>query len=295
MSDMPSLDYLILRTGCIANQDLIYVLLESPEIAEKDIPHTSIGVWQRNRGWINASLDYDGISVAACPTESGGKKVVILGATGDFTVIEGGSATSGIVKRKEDSLASVNCVQGSHIAVGIIGRIYRMNNSNLWDELTVKSIKTNLEASCDYPLGGFLVCGWQGFVALYDGVGVTQLESGTNSILTSIICDEKGEIFACGQKGTIVHGSNNSLNPLKLEGITDDFWSIAKFQGEVYISSTTALYKLVDDETVEVVEINCEEVPTSFYHLNTYKDLQMLSVGQQDAVLFDGTDWDRIL
>jgi hypothetical protein len=114
-------------------------------------------------------------------------------------------------------------------------------------------------------------------------------------ILTSIICDKEGEIFACGQKGVILRGTKDSLRPLNLEGITDDFWSIAKFRGEVYVSSTTALYKLVDDETLELVKYSGEEIPTSFYHLDTYEDSHMLSVGQKDAVLFDGEEWVRIL
>ena len=295
MSNTPSLDDFNIRTGCIVNPDLVYLLLEAPKIAEKDIPHTSIGVWQRNKDWIKASLDYDGISTAVCAGESGGMKVVIVGATGSFTAIDGGRATNGIIKKKEDALASVNNVHGSIIAVGILGRIYRMKDQSSWDDLTDESIKTNIESICEYPGGGFLVCGWQGLVALYDGDAAKRFESGTNVILTSIICDKDGEMLACGQKGTIVRGSKDSLKPLELEGITDDFWSIAKFQGEVYVSSITALYKLVDDETLELVKYDGEEIPTSFYHLDTYEDSLMLSVGQKDAVLFDGKEWTRIL
>ncbi|MEH6814531.1 MAG: hypothetical protein V7677_18505 [Motiliproteus sp.] len=295
MSNTPSLDNFIIRTGCIVNPDLVYLLLESPEIAEKDIPHTSIGVWQRNKDWIKASLEYDGISAAVCAGDSGGKRVVIVGSTGNFTAIDGGRATNGIIKKKEDALASVNFVHGSVLAVGILGRIYRMKDPSSWDVLTNELIKTNIESSCEYPAGGFLVCGWQGLVAHYHGVVAERLESGTNVILTCIICDDDGEIFACGQKGTIVHGKKNSLKPLWLDGITDDFWSITKFQGEIYVSSTVALYKLVDDETLELVKFDGEEIPISFYHLDTYEDSLMLSVGKKDAVIFDGKDWTRIL
>jgi hypothetical protein len=85
------------------------------------------------------------------------------------------------------------------------------------------------------------------------------------------------------------------LRPLNLEGIIEDFWSIAKFQGNVYVSSITALYQLVDDESLELVEFDDEVIPTSFYRLDTYEDSLLLSVGQKDAVLFDGKAWTRIL
>ena len=132
-------------------------------------------------------------------------------------------------------------------------------------------------------------------MAHYEGKNVERFESGTNVILTDIICDQDGEVLTCGQNGTIVRGVKNALKPLNLEGITDDFWSITRFQGEVYVSSITALYRLVDDQTLELVKFDGEEIPTSFYHLDTYGDSLLLSVGQKDAVLFDGNEWIRIL
>ncbi len=295
MSNEPPLQEHHYRTGCIVDPALILLLLEDPVIAEQDMPYTVVAIWQKDKDWYEASLDYDGISATVAPGIAGvNRQLVIIGNTGKFTVMSGGSSTEGVIK-DEDALASVNYIHGSVIAVGIHGGIYRMNDSSSWDDLTNKLIKTNFESCCEYPEGGFLVCGWKGVVALYDGTSAERLESGTNVILTCITCDEEGEILACGQKGTIVQGKKESLKPLPLEGITNDFWSITKFQGEIYIASTTALYKLVDDENLELVKFDGEVIPTSFYHLDTYEDSLMLSVGQKDAVLFDGNDWGRIL
>ena len=181
------------------------------------------------------------------------------------------------------------------MAVGIIGGIYRMKDPHTWEELSNPSVTANLEAVCEDPSGGFLACGWDGLVAHYEGGSVEQLESGTNVILTDIICDDGGEIFACGQRGIILRGTKGALRPLNVEGIIEDFWSIAKFQGDVYVSSITALYKLVDDENLELVKFDDKVIPTSFYRLDTYEDSLLLSVGQKDAVLFDGKAWTGIL
>jgi hypothetical protein len=268
--------------------------MEDPVLAEQDAPHTTVAIWQPGKEWIRASLTYDGISVAATRGDPGVRKVVIVGSTGKCTVIAGGKATQGVVK-EEDALASVNYVRDSIISVGILGGIYKMKDANAWQELRHDDVEENLSAACAHPSGGVLVSGWRGLVALFSGSDVERLETGTNVILTDVICDGDGEILACGQKGIIVRGKKNALKPVTVEGVGEDLWSIAKFQGKVYASSTTALYELVDDETLKLVKFDGDEIPTSFYHLDTYNDSLMLSAGQKDAVLFDGKEWSRVL
>ena len=295
MSDAPSLDKSEVRTGRIIDPNTIVFLLEFPAVAQRDIPHTGVAIWQRGQDWLKRRLDYNGIDVTPIPGQSDSElRFVIIGNTGRYTAVMDGNSVSGIIV-EEDALASANVVQDSVLAVGILGGVYRMQNTNSWEELTNENVEENLSAVCAHPSGGFLVSGWRGLVALYSGSDVERIETGTNVILTGIICDEDGEIFACGQRGIILRGTKDGLKPLNLEGITEEFWSIAKFQGEIYVSSTIALYKLVDDETLELVVFNGEEIPTSFYHLDTYEDSLMLSVGQKDAVLFDGEEWTRIL
>jgi hypothetical protein len=214
--------------------------------------------------------------------------------TGKYTAVVDGSVVSGIIV-DEGALASTDVIRGSVMAVGIIGGRYRMKDPHTWEDLSKASVTANFEAVCEYPSGGLLVCGWDGLVAHYDGGSVERLESGTNVILTDIICDGNGGILACGQRGIILRGTKGALGPLNLEGIVEDFWSIAKFQGDVYVSSITALYKLCENERLELVEFDDEVIPASFYRLDTYEDALLLSVGQKDAVLFDGKAWTRIL
>jgi hypothetical protein len=295
MKDEPSLEKSEIRTGDIVDLNTVILLLEFIPVAQRDIPHTIVAIWRRTQDWVKARLDYNGIDVAPLPGPSGpDPRFVIIGNTGKYTAVMDGPPVSGVIV-EEDALASVSLVQGSVLAVGILGGIYRMKDSRTWEDLTNKSIEENLSAVCAYPDGGLLVCGWGGLMVLYNGDNVERIETGTNVILTSIICDEDGEIFACGQRGVILRGTKNSLKPLDLEGVADDFWSIVKFRGDIYVCSTIALYKIVDNVSLELVRFEGEEIPTSFYHLRTYENSLMLSVGQRDALLFDGNDWMRIL
>ena len=216
MLNAPSLDELIIRTGRIVDPNMVFLLLEDPTLAEEDVPHAGVAFWIKARDWHRSRLDYNGISAAVVPGEAGvSRRLIVVGNTGNFTVMSGGTTTHGVI-RNEDALASVNYVHGSVIAVGILGRIYRMIDSTSWEVLTDLSIDTNIESVCQHPTGGFLVCGWQGLIALYDRGAAERLESGTNVILTSVICDNDGEIIACGQRGTIVRGSKDSLKRLDL-------------------------------------------------------------------------------
>jgi hypothetical protein len=295
MSNKPNLDQLEIRTGLIVNPNMITLLIEDRVLAEKDVPYTEIAVWQNGKDWHRSSINHNGVSAAVFPGKPGvNRQLVIVGDTGRFTELSGGAGTDGVIE-DEHSMASVSLVHGSIMAVGIVGGVFRMTGKTTWENLTDQRVEENIEAICGHPSGDFLVSGWGGLVARYGGGGPERIETGTNVILTDIVCDDKGEIVVCGQRGTLLRGTTDGLVPLKLAGIADDFWSVAKFQGEVYVASTTALYRLVDDTTLELVTFEDEEVPTSFYHLDTYQDSLMLSVGQRDAVLYDGNEWTRIL
>jgi len=295
MANRPNLDQLEIRTGLIVNPNMITLLIEDRVLAQKDIPYTEIAVWQNGRDWHRSSVNYNGVSAAVFPGKPGvNRQLVIVGDTGRFTELSGGAGTEGVIK-DEHSMAAVSLVHGSIMAVGIVGGVFRMTSKTTWEDLTDPRVEQNIEAICGHPSGGFVVSGWEGLVALYGDADVERIETGTNVILTDIICDEKGEIVVCGQRGTLVRGTTDSLVPLRFAGITEDFWSVAKFQGEVYVASTTALYRVVDDSTLELITFEGEEVATSFYHLDTYQDSLMLSVGQKDAVLYDGNAWTRIL
>src|SRR5262245_52566317 len=98
----PSLEELEIRTGALVDPNLLYLLLEDPALAAQDTAHTVVGVWQRGKDWISASLNYSGISVAVKPGEPGVRQVVIVGNSGKFTVTVSGRATTGEIDRETE-------------------------------------------------------------------------------------------------------------------------------------------------------------------------------------------------
>ncbi len=290
--DVVSLEELVARTGKIVERDRIFLLLEDPELAEQDIPHAAVAIWQPDKEIVRASIEHNAISIAVNPVT---REIVMVGSGGRFTVTGGGKKTVTGTIREDYDFSKAAYADDSIIAVGIAGSVFRMTGRETWKDISRPEVDEILEAACSFPDGGFLVCGWNGLVAHYTERGVERCDTGSNVILTSLICDESGEILACGQRGTIVRGAKDALAPLDLEGVTEDFWSIARFQGEIYVASMNALYRLADDETLQLVKFEDEVIPTSFYHLDVFEDTHLLSVGMSDAVLFDGAEWTRIL
>jgi hypothetical protein len=134
MLNAPSLDELIIRTGRIVDPNMVFLLLEDPTLAEEDVPHAGVAFWIKGGDWHQSRLDYNGISAAVVPGEASvGLRLIVVGNTGNFTVMSEGMTTHGVIK-DEDALASVNYVDGMVIAVGILGGVYRMQDTNSWEE-----------------------------------------------------------------------------------------------------------------------------------------------------------------
>ncbi|WP_265594407.1 hypothetical protein [Haloferula sp. BvORR071] len=296
MAEAPSPDQFNLRTGRILNPDSVVLLLEDPVIAEEQVPYTLIGIWKRGQEeWYRGSVQHDGISAAVIPPIADREKqLVIVGPSGKCTVMDSKAVTTDII-RKDYDFSAVACIEGSAVAVGINGSVNRMIDRAVWSDLSNPEVDEILEGICPYPPGGFLVCGWNGLVAHYQGKSVDRCETGSNAILTGITCDEDGLIHACGQRGTIIRGTKDALTRIDLPSVVEDFWSIVRYQGRIHVASNTALYRLKDDDSLELVKFEGEVIPTSFYHLDVFQDTHLLSVGMKDAALFDGTGWTRVL
>ena len=296
MSNTPDKDDFSIRTGRIVNDEKIILLLEHDKMMNAGIPHTEVAISLKDKNWQRGSLKFNGICAVSLPEVAVEKFCICtIGDEGDFLEMNSGKTNAGKIENA-NGLASIDNINGEFVAVGILGKIFRKSVGSPWENISLNDAKINLESSCSYPKGGILVCGWEGGAAFVDDANKTSeiIETGTNVILTSICCDNNGEILICGQRGTILRGTKDNLNLLNID-VKEDFWSIVKFKGLIYVSSISGLYILNDDNSLKRVVFEGEVIPSTFYHLDNYKNTKLLSVGRQDAVFFDGDNWERIL
>ena len=216
MLKVPSLEKYSIRTGCIVDENMLLLLLEDIELADEGLPYSGLAFWLRDKDWHLSRIDYDGISAKVISGSPTSRKTIVVGDSGDFSELMKGKVRHGVIKDGK-GIASVKNIRGTVIAVGVLGKVFHMSDSGEWDDLRDKLIEENLESCCEYPSGGFLVCGWQGTIAHYNNGVVEKFESGINVNLTDIVCDNNGKIFSCGQKGTIVCGQKKCTKTFRIK------------------------------------------------------------------------------
>lgn len=292
----PSLTNFSIRTGTIVTPDSVLLILEEQQIAEEGISHTELAFWRRDKDWVRFSLDYDAISAAASYDQSTKNyKLIVVGDSGDCTQFMTGSDILHAEIDGGEGIASINVVNNRFLVTGIRGKIFDLTSIENIRKIYDNQLSENIESSCQYIDGKTVLCGWKGLLASVENSKIKKFDSGTNVILTDVSQKNEDELLICGQKGTVLTGHIDSLVAIDQDDVEEDFWSIRPFQGNSYVTSSTAMYQILENKTLRLFEFNGEEVPTTFYHIDTLDDSLMLLIGEKDALLFDGEEWIRIL
>jgi hypothetical protein len=125
----------------------------------------------------------------------------------------------------------------------------------------------------------------------YDGHIWQQLQSPTNLILTDVCCAEDGNVYACGQAGTLLRGRNDTWDVIDHGATTEDFWSVVWIHGALYLSTMLGIFVLRDD-ALQMINMGDDHAST-YYHLSAADDV-LWSIGAKDLMAFDGTTWSRV-
>ncbi|HEX5244275.1 MAG TPA: hypothetical protein VFW23_13515, partial [Tepidisphaeraceae bacterium] len=113
----------------------------------------------------------------------------------------------------------------------------------------------------------------------------------TNLILTRVVCGGDGNVYACGQVGTLIRGRKAKWELIQHGATENDFWGLAWFGGSLYVATSKALYRL-EGNALTRVPIG-PDIPGSYYHLKSAYG-ELWSIGPKDVMLFDGKNWTRI-
>lgn len=114
----------------------------------------------------------------------------------------------------------------------------------------------------------------------------------TKYVLTDVCCASDGDVYICGQQGTILRGRRDHWSLLPFENFPPmDFWSLTFFAGYLYVASMHALFRLEGDVFVPV-DTDPDPAQT-FGHLRHIEEV-MWSTGAEDLMPFDGQTWTRL-
>jgi hypothetical protein len=110
-------------------------------------------------------------------------------------------------------------------------------------------------------------------------------------VLVDVCCGGDGMVYACGREGLLLKGRNQSWQILDLGEMNQDIWSLAWFEGRLYLSTMYRLFKL-EGNTLAAVDTGSEH-PKTCYRLSA-ADGVLWSIGGKDVLAFDGKTWTRI-
>ena len=82
-----------------------------------------------------------------------------------------------------------------------------------------------------------------------------QLESPTNVILHRVRVVKKKLAYASGQKGVLLRGVGDSWQEIRHDSTQDNLWGLEWFKGTLYMASEDTLYRLNDDDDLDVVDM----------------------------------------
>lgn len=286
--------------GVVRNKETAYLTLVGDDVAEQKIPQAIFVVWHKGQWLQGASKDWNagGVAVARQPLE----QLVAVGEWGEVLCLGSGDVHDEHVSGGKGGpvgrgpMRGVRRIGDSIYAVGMDRQAYRRRAPNDWVDIGPKRAGKSKDVTGFEAVDGFsekeiYAVGWEGEIWKYDGKKWQSVNSPTNFVLVDVCCASDGSVYACGRLGTLIKGRGASWSVVDLGDFKEDIWSLASFQGRLYLATMYGVYTL-EATGVEPVDMGSDQ-PESAYRLSA-EDGVLWSIGAKDVMAFDGKTWTRI-
>jgi hypothetical protein len=296
MTDKP-LSQLIMRSGVVWATDSGCLLACDPE-TEETSPHARILAWHQGKiseSWVKFNAH------AICRVSSPEPAVVLISSEGLCAVYSANvyvgnifaESTPSASEPRHGSFRSVSAIAGSAYAVGLRGMAYRFDAPTNWtrvDEGLPNDF--NIQRIHGFSAGEIYAAGSHGELWCRAEGQWKRLELPTNVNLTSINCAVDGNVYVGGHKGLLIRGRKDTWEVIQFDDFKQDIWDLEWFDGALYVSTLSALYRLKGN-SLDPVLFSGDE-PASFYHLSSSENV-LWSIGEEDVMSYDGNRWSRVI
>lgn len=280
-------------SGAADQENLIYVITKDRKLPVGKIDESTfvdckkghIGVIG-NRNW-NAV----GICIARKPEE----QMVVVSEDGHVFTFKSGVAFDESIFPQPVGLRGLGVVNGFPVAFGMGRQVYKRINENTWVPMhaPIPEIRENVGF---LSISGFndnemYVVGFNGEMWEWNGQVWKNRKTPFNLMLTDVCCGDDGQVYVCGQSGTLLKGRHNEWESVLLENNADDYWGLSWFKDKLFIATLNELFTLENDQLIPV-NFGLHR-PESFGKL-TQSDGILWSIGTSDLWNFDGHKWQKI-
>jgi len=288
-------------TGSIRANDLAYLVLSNDASSVGKIPSAGIVQWEPS-GWGDGGQvpwRAAGTAISSHPLE----QLCVVGEFGEVLLLGGGDRHEERIGKGKNSpknrgpIRGVRAVGNSVYCVGMDRQAYRRDGPKKWTLLgtglpTVADDEVvGFEAVDGFSESNIYACGWEGEIWHFDGKVWSQRNSPVNTVLVDLCCAGDGYVYACARNGVLVRGLGHLWEVVDLGEFTDDIWSLAWFNGAIYVATMDYVFTL-GLRGLELVKMGKEKVRTC-YDL-TVGGGMLWSIGAKDVVSFDGKIWSRV-
>jgi len=134
--------------------------------------------------------------------------------------------------------------------------------------------------------------GYRGEIWMRNAKEWQQINSPVKTRLECVRCGADGTVLICGENGVILKGSKKQWQVVDTKGIKDTFKSAAQFKGQWYVADEEGGLYVVKDDGLHV-EPDFAKLKATTGVLDS-NGSALLSLGEEDIVLFDGKKWTRL-
>jgi hypothetical protein len=289
-------------TGVVRYPDLAALAMVSDERAAKRQDHTYFLTWDGGAwGGEDEPKPWGVVSMVVCthPIE----QTVALGAGGQVYCVGSGDIHDELIDTRDGgdvprTMRGLACVDGKAIAVGMGRYVYRRDGRDVWTPLDDGARQergdpnvVGFEAVDGFSSSEMYAAGWNGEIWSWDGESWTPVQSPVNLTLSTVCCADDGEVYVAGRRGLLLRGRGRRWSVIQHDDHAEDIWDLAWFRGDLYVSTSVGLYRLVDDH-LRHVDMG-EDWPRSYFHLSAIDEV-LWSIGAKDVLAYDGSRWTRI-
>lgn len=251
--------------------------------------------------WFHLHYDFDIKSVTHRAPTITDRAWWLVGKRGEVVEVKSGKSrleiipTAGTGRGKYGYLEKITVIDNDLYVCGYGRQVYKREEDN-WVLLSAPILVAGLDEmvpgfeSMDGVSGDHLFAvGDEGEIWFYDGRSWHQEDSPTNANLSDIKCIDKDNVWICGDQGIVIHGRRGQWQIVCQEDeLTENWWSIESFKGEIYLAGDDVLAKVVGNGVQRVPIGKKKDVTVNWLHANSN---YLLTIGMDDAFLFDGDSW----
>lgn len=299
--------------ACVVEPDYIYIAEQLDDLDPREYVHTRMGVYvgrfEPDKRWYYH--DVKALTAAVTvkkATATEGRRLVALSNEGEVEIYSNKDGTStwekipdaGLRLGKLGYLRAIREIGDSLFACGYNDQVYQRKDGQ-WISLTMLPLRhrdvLKEEPGMFESIDGFseqnvYTVGLRGQVFHWNGAAWRQIEVNTDEGLNCVRCYGTDEVWIAGDNGTLLKG--NAMAGFKdVSAYTDNMaiYSLAKFQGQVYLGTREGLH-VYDGQSIQEVDSGLDpEIDT--YTVDAVEGA-LWSVGSKDIVTFDGHTWTRI-